>query len=262
MIEDIKKQKVIFSALIKRDFTSRYLSSYIGLPWAFIQPLTHVFIMWFAFTYGLKVDYSNSGTTFAPWLMVALIPWMFISQTIIVCCMALPEYAFLIKKTNFNVSYIPLIKIISGMIVHIIMLIILLVMLMFKFDIKPTIYWIQIPYYLIATFLLLTGIAWFVSSINIFINDMGHIVNIIVSILFWTTPIIWPYSMLQGSMKYIALINPFFYITEGYRFTFIEKKWFFEFAEMNLFFWFITIICLWFGWKIFKKLKPEFGDVL
>lgn len=258
----LKKQRIVFSTLIKRDFANRYLSSYIGLPWAFIQPITHVFVMWFAFTYGLRTNEIASGIPFAPWLMVALIPWMFISQTIVVSCMALPEYAFLIKKTKFNINYIPLIKILSGMFVHIVMLLLIMLLLIFQFDITPTIYWIQIPYYLFSTFILLAGIGWLVSSINVFVHDMAHIVNIVVSILFWATPIIWPFTMLQGPLKYIALLNPFFYITEGYRYTFIEKVWFFEFAEMNLYFWSITLSLFFFGYRTFTKLRPEFGDVL
>jgi ABC-type polysaccharide/polyol phosphate export permease len=261
-IKDLNKQKVVLFTLIKRDFSSRFLSSYIGLPWAFIQPITHVFVMWFAFTYGLRTGTMNNGIPFAPWLMASLIPWMFISQTIIVSCMALPEYAYLIKKTKFNITYIPLIKIFSGMIVHGAMLVMVMLILVFHFDISPTIYWIQIPYYLCASFILLAGIGWLVSSVNIFIHDIGHMVNIIISILFWATPILWPYSMLEGNLKYIALLNPFFYITEGYRYTFLEQKWFFNFPEMNAYFWTITVLITWIGWRTFKKLQPEFGDVL
>ncbi|MCE2789566.1 MAG: ABC transporter permease [Saprospiraceae bacterium] len=261
-LKDINKQKVVLMTLVMRDFSSRYLTSYIGLPWAFIQPITHVFIMWFAFTYGLKAANTTSGIPFTAWLMVSLIPWMFISQSIIVCCLALPEYAFLIKKTKFNVLYIPLIKILSGMVVHGVMLVFIVLLLVFKFNISPSIYWLQIPYYMLATLLLLTGIGWIVSSINIFVHDMGHIVNIVVSILFWATPILWPFTTLTGNLRYLALLNPFFYITEGYRYTFIENVWFFEFAEMNLYFWAITLFLLFFGHRTFRKLQPEFGDIL
>jgi len=91
---------------------------------------------------------------------------------------------------------------------------------------------------------------------------MAHIVNIIVTMLFWATPIIWPFSMLHGNYRYIALLNPFFYITEGYRYTFLEQKWFFEFTEMNLFFWTVSIAIFILGALTFQKLKPDFGDVL
>jgi len=255
-------QRSVIVTLVIRDFRSRYLSSFVGLPWAFIQPASYVFIIWVAFTYGLRSGSTDSGVPFAPWLMTAIIPWMFISQTIIVSCMALPEYAYLIKKTHFNVGLIPVVKVLSGMIVHVIMVGIIALLLIFYFGMHPTVYWLQIFYYLFATFLLLTGIAWFVSSVNIFIQDMGHIVQIVTSMLFWATPIVWPFTMLHGNMKYIALLNPFFYITEGYRYTFIEEQWFFNFPEMNIFFWSVTAGIILLGVFTFKKLKPDFGDVL
>jgi teichoic acid transport system permease protein len=256
------EQRTVLITLVSRDFKSRYLSSYVGLPWAFIQPAVYVFIIWFAFTYGLRSGNTPSGAPFAPWLLVSMIPWMFISQTMIVSCMALNEYAFLIKKTKFNVSFIPIIKILSGMAVHLIMVFFIILILILNFKIYPNIYWIQIFYYLFASFMLLSGIAWFVASVNVYIKDMAHIINIIVSMLFWATPIVWPYSTLNGNYRYIALLNPFFYITEGYRYTFIEKRWFFEFLEMNFYFWTVTGIIFIVGILTFKRLKRNFGDVL
>lgn len=261
-IKDLFNQKEVLKTLVIRDFKSRYLSSLIGLPWAFIQPAVYVLVVWFAFTFGLRGGDVAKGIAYAPWLLVSIVPWMFISQTMIVSCMALPDYAYLIKKTSFNVSFIPIIKILSGMIVHVILIFFIVILLIFSYNIYPTIYWIQIFYYLFATFFLLSGIAWFVAAVNIFLHDMGHFINILTTILFWATPIIWPYTMLQGKMRYIALLNPFFYITEGYRYTFIEQRWFFEFTEMNILFWTVSITIFVVGSLTFIRLKPDFGDVL
>lgn len=257
----VKQRKIIYTMVI-RDFEGRYFSSFIGLPWAFIQPAASIFVIWFAFTYGLKAGVTSTGVPYTPWLIVGLIPWMFISQTMIVACAAIPEYSYLIKKTSLNVSMIPLIKVFSGMIVHVILIVCIIILLSLFYDIYPSIYWLQILYYLFALTILLSGIAWFVASVNVFIKDMAHIINIAVNMLFWATPVIWPYSMLTGNLKYIALLNPFFYITEGYRYTFIEKKWFFEFPEMNIYFWGVTITIFVLGALTFQKLKPDFGDEL
>lgn len=261
-ISTFYKQRRILFILVKRDFEGRYLSSLIGLPWAFIQPAVYIFVIWFAFTYGLKSAPVSPGVPYAPWLILGVIPWMFISQTMIVGSVSLMEYSYLIKKTNFPVSMIPLIKIFSGMIIHITLVLLIVFIMIVFYDIYPTIYWIQIFYYLFALTVLLSGISWFIASINVYIHDMAHIVNIIVTMLFWATPVIWPYSMLTGNLRYIALLNPFFYITEGYRYTFIEKRWFFEFTEMNALFWIFTLLIFILGVFTFKKLKPYFADVL
>ncbi len=258
----IYKQRIPFYTLIKRDFSKRYLSSFVGLPWAFIQPAIYILVIWFAFTYGLKVRHTDSGLDFVPWFVSGIIPWMFISQTLIISSNALEEYSYLIKKSSLTTELIPLIKIFSGLIIHIAIMVLVVLFFYFVYDMKPTIYWIQIFYYWFATVVLLSGISLLISSINLYIHDVAHIVNIIVSMLFWATPIMWPYSMLHGKFRFIALLNPFFYITEGYRYTFILKTWFFEYYEMNIFFWTFTLLIFILGIYTFRKLKPGFVDVL
>src|SRR5690606_35336648 len=46
--EIIKQRNIIFE-LAKKDFKSRYLGSYLGVFWAFIQPTLLVIIYWFVF---------------------------------------------------------------------------------------------------------------------------------------------------------------------------------------------------------------------
>jgi ABC-type polysaccharide/polyol phosphate export permease len=259
---DIVKQRVALVALVKRDFGKRYLSSFVGLAWAFIQPAIYIFVVWFAFTFGLRVKQTASGQDFVSWFITGIVPWMFISQTLIFSSNALEEYSFLIKKTRISPSLIPLVKIFSGMIVHLSLIFIIIILFISFYGMTPSIYWFQIIYYLFALTVLLSGISWLISSINIFIHDMTHIVNIFVSILFWATPIMWPYSMLNGKLRYIALLNPFFYITEGYRYTFIDHVWFFEYVEMNIYFWTFTLLIFVLGILVFNRLRPSFADVL
>ena len=255
-------QRIQFYTLVKRDFSKRYLSSFLGLPWAFIQPAIYILVIWFAFTYGLKVRHTASGQDFVPWFISAILPWMYISQTLIIISNSLEEYSFLIKKTNLTPELIPLIKIYSGLVIHIAIMVFVAIFFILVYHMQPTIYWIQIIYYWLAMAILLSGIALLISSINIFIHDVAHIVSIIVSMLFWATPIMWPYSMLHGNLRYIALLNPIFYITEGYRYTFIDHTWFFEYKEMNIFFWTFTLLICAIGIFTFRKLKPSFADVL
>ena len=260
LVVNLRSRRRIMWALVIRDFETRYLSSFLGLPWAFIQPSMFILVIWFAFTYGLRSNSLSIGIPYAPWLIVAYTPWMFISQTLIVSSTSIGEYSYLIKKTNFPISMIPIIKIFSGLIVHLLLIVIIMLVLIFSFHIYPTVYWFQIFYYLFAMVVLLTGVTWFIASVNIFLRDMAHIVNIVVTMLFWATPIFWPYKMLTGNLKYIALINPFFYITEGYRYTFVEKVWFFEYTEMNVLFWSFTSLMFIFGAFVFHRLEPGIAD--
>ena len=261
LVRTLIDQRFVLRQLVKRDFQNKYLASYIGLPWAFIQPAAAILVMWFAFTYGLKVKTMEGGVPFVPWLVCGLIPWFFISETLTSTSSCLVEYAYLIKKTSFKVAIIPFIKIFTALIIHLFFILVIAVFVL-AYGYRPDIHWIQIIYLLFAVFILLTGIGWLISSVNVFVRDIGPVVQVAISIMFWATPILWPYSMLSGKMRYFALFNPFFYITEGYRYTFLGKAWMFTNVEMTIYFWVITATVFISGALVFRRLTPHFANVL
>jgi lipopolysaccharide transport system permease protein len=260
-LKTIYRQKHVIGQLVKRDFQNKYLGSYLGLPWAFIQPGIIILVMWFAFTFGFRMTAMDCGIPFVPWLICGLIPWLFISETLGSSSGSLIEYSYLIKKTSFKVGAIPLIKILTALIIHFFFIGVIAIAAI-AYGYYPDKYWLQIIYFLFASVVLLSGLSWLISSITVFVRDIGHIISAGVSIMFWVTPVIWPYRMLTGNIKYFALLNPFFYITEGYRYTFLQKEWMFQNVEMTIYFWVVTGITFVAGAMVFKRLMPHFADVL
>lgn len=260
-VASLFQQRHLIRELVRRDFQNKYLASYLGLPWAFIVPGMSIFVMWFALTYGLRVGPTADGLHYGVWFICGIIPWLFISESISSSVGSLLEYGFLIRKTTFRVSIIPLIKILTAFTIHLVFVGILIVVCI-VYDFKPGIHWLQIPYLMVATLILLLGIAWLVSALNVFTRDTGQVVYVLLPILTWLTPIMWPYSILQGNMRYMVLLNPFFYITEGYRSILLYNKSVFANAELTLFFWGVTLSFFVLGAWIFKKLSPHFADVI
>ena len=99
------------------------------------------------------------------------------------------------------------------------------------------------------------------SAINAFFKDMAQIVNIFLQFGMWVTPIMWSYTMM-GEYADVLKINPFFYISEGYRDSMLNGIWFWERPYLTLYFWIVTGIIFVTGVKVFKKMKPHFADVL
>lgn len=260
-LKTINQQRYVIKKLVARDFQKKYLGSYLGLPWAFLQPAAYVLTIWFVFSVGLRVGAIEEGIPFLPWLLCGMVPWLFMSESINSTTGSLLEYTFLIKQLNFRVGIIPLIKIVNALIIHFfLLLIMILIVLLHGF--KPTIYWIQLPYYLFASLIFLIGLGWLSSAMIVFVRDTRQIVNVMLTLIFWLTPIIWSHTMLQGRARLLADLNPLFYITNGYRDTFINGKWFFEQSTLTIFYWAISLLFFVGGAHIFQKLKPHFADVL
>ena len=78
----------------------------------------------------------------------------------------------------------------------------------------------------------------------------------------WTTPIAWNIDYFSESVQNILRLNPFYYIVEGYRDSFIGRDWFFQKIGISIYFWVITLMLLVVGTVLYNRLKPHFADIL
>ncbi len=257
---DIFQSRKLILELAKKDLKSRYLGSYLGIVWAFVQPVITIFIFWFVFQIGFKST-PVQNVPFILWLICGMIPWFFISESILGASSSIIDNSYLVKKVVFRVSALPIIRILSALFIHIFFIAILFVFFIL-YGFKPSIYNLQVIYYLFATIMLVMGISWVTSSLIIFIRDLGQIVAIVVQFGFWLTPIFWSFSIMPDKYHFIFKLNPFYYIIEGYRDTFINHVWFWNHYNLTINFWLITLGLLVIGVLLFKRLRPHFADVL
>jgi len=251
--------RLLFS-LTKNDFRQKYLGSFLGIAWAFIQPLITVFIFWFVFQVGFKSQPVNN-VPFILWLITGMFPWFFFADAVSNATNAVMENSYLVKKIVFKVSFLPLIKIFSALIVHLFFIVFmygLYIVYGYSFDI----YWLQSFYYLVAMIVLILGISYITSSIVVFFKDMGQIVAMLIQFGFWLTPIFWSMKMIPEKYHWIIKLNPMVYIIDGYRDSMIYHRWFWENLPMTFYYWSVTMIIFILGGLTFRKLRPHFADVL
>lgn len=256
----IQSRQLLFT-LIKNDFKKQYLGSYLGLLWAFIQPITFILVIWFVFEIGFRSGAVAGDTPFFLWLICGMIPWFFFADAVSSGTNAVIANNFLVKKIAFRVGILPLVPIGSSFIIHL-FLFSFLILAFLLYGKTPSIYWLQLPYFITCSILLILGLSWLTSSLRVFIKDIGNLVGVILQIGFWATPILWSLELVPENYQYIIQLNPMAYIINGYRDTFINHVWFWDAGMTILYFWGITAIILVTGIIIFKRLRPHFGDVL
>lgn len=259
-LEDLYIQRKTIVELSKNDFRARYLESYLGITWAFVQPLATILILWFVFEMGFKVGAVND-CPFVLWLMAGLLPWNFFAEALMNGMNSIREQSYLVKKVVFKVSILPLVKILSALIVHLVF-IILMVGLFWASGRPPTLYALQIPYYLLLTILLVLGLSWLTASLVIFVPDLREVISILLQFGFWLTPIFWSLSMVPDWSRFYIKLNPMYYVVNGYRDALIDHVWFWERPALTLYFFGVMGIVFLVGSFMFIKLRPHFADVL
>ena len=261
--EMIKKRKLIWD-LSKADFRKRFVGSYFGIVWMFVQPIVTVMIYFFIFQLGFKSVPPVPGVPYVLWLVPGIVPWFFYSEALNALTNCLQEYHYLVKKVVFQVEILPVIKLISCLIVHGFCVIIMIVMAL-CYGRMPMATWIQIIYYSFAASVLALGIGYFTSAVNVFFKDMAQIVNICIQFGMWLVPIMYHESMFADEAPWVLpllKLNPFYYIVVGYRDSMLTGNWFWERPTLTLYYWGVTLVVFLAGLKIFKKLRPHFSDVL
>ena len=259
-LKHIVENRKLLKTLIIDDFKKQYLGSYLGLVWAFIQPLTFMLVIWFVFTYGFR-SASHGDTPYFIWLMSGMIPWFFITNALSSGTNAIISNSFLVKKVAFRVSILPLVQIGSAFIIHMVLVLFLIVIILL-YGFNPSIYWLQIPYYMLCSAALLLGLSWITSAIRVFVKDIGNFIAVLLQIGFWATPIFWNISQISPKYQWILKLNPAYYIVEGYRDSFVNHIWFWEAPKLTIYYLGVTSVCFVLGAIVFKRLRPHFGDVL
>ena len=100
------------------------------------------------------------------------------------------------------------------------------------------------------------------SAIMVFFRDLGQLINILLQIGMWMTPIMWQSTMIGEKYQRILKLNPMYYIVNGYRESILSKEWLWNHCLWTVYFWVLIFVLMFLGTKIFKKLKPHFADVL
>lgn len=248
--------------LSKNDFKTKYAGSYLGIVWAFVQPVVTIMVYWFVFSVGLKAG-DMSDYPFVLYLVSGIIPWFFFQDALNGGTNALIEYNYLVKKVVFKISTLPLVKVISAFFVHGFFVTFALV-LCACYGYLPGWHTLQIIYYSGCTFLLVLGLVYATSAIVIFFRDLTQIISIFLQVGVWLTPIMWDLQILANHPWVIKLfkLNPMYYIVSGYRDSMLGHVWFWQHWEWTLYFWIVVVVLFAVGTVIFKRLKPHFADVL
>jgi lipopolysaccharide transport system permease protein/teichoic acid transport system permease protein len=243
-----------------RELRTRYAGTLAGFFWSVINPLMIIVVYWIVFSGFFRVQPAGN-IPFIVVFLCGMLPWTLFSESLISSTNSIVANTNLVKKTLFPTEILPFVNFFAGLITQGIMLVILVVVLYFS-KIPFSVYDLQFIYYLIAMSVFTIGLSWISSSLNVFYRDTGQILAVIINIWFWLTPIVWMMNMVPKSLTFFFTLNPMYYIVEGYRNSFIYQTPFWQDYTGGLYFWAVSIAVFILGAMMFRKLKPEFPDVL
>lgn len=257
---DLYKEKSVIWQLARNDCKARFAAAGLGVIWAFLQPLLNILVLWFVFQVGFR-SMPVEDVPFIVWYIPAFLSWNFFSEAISQSTNSLMEYSYLLKKVNFKVTMIPLIKVVSAGIIHA-AFIIFIVVISLVYGRMPTLYFLQMIYYFFCVFCLSASLGWLLSALAVFLKDVANMVAVVLQIGFWMTPLFWDPSGMQPLIQSLLKLNPMYYVCMGYRESVVGDTLFWQHPLQTAYFWILTLLIFIGGSRLFVKLKPHFVDML
>jgi|SRR5579884_1167449 len=246
--------------MTRREVMARYVGSLAGPLWAIAQPLATVLVFWFVFSLGFKAD-NASGIPFIVYFLVGYAPWLLVSESLTSSTHSVLRHSYLVKKTVFPVEIIPVVCIATASFTHVILIMMVIVVLLFKGMTLPVTS-LQVLYYYVAIIALSIGLSWGLAAVHVFHRDVAHGLNVVLSLWFWITPIVWTRNMIPETLWWVLAYNPMEYIVEGYRQSLIYGIPVWDQPEAMGRFWIIVLATSVSGAHIFRRLKPQFAEAL
>ncbi len=214
-MREIFRYRDLIFALVSRELKVRYRRSAIGFTWTMLQPLLTMLVLQVVFSaiFRVQLDYGN----YPVFAMAGVLFWNFFSQSIVSSMNSLKGNAQLLRKLPIPKEVFPLATVISGVINLCFALVPLLgILLVTRHPITPALLFLPISILLAALFTLGAGLL--LSPLAVFFSDVVELIGVILSMLMYMTPVIYPMSILQGSpFLPVVRFNPVRSILEVFR---------------------------------------------
>ncbi|REH78029.1 ABC transporter permease [Staphylococcus felis] len=266
LLEILKEQITNLPKIIKLalyNMKSQYANHYLGVFWNILQPLLQVTVYYIVFGLGLRGSGGSvMGVPFIVHLITGLFPWLFISQGINTGAGAIQQNMGLLSKMRFPSSIFISITLTNNVINLLITTTIVFIISLIN-GYVPLWHYLWFIYFLISSFSIIFGISLIMSTLTVVIRDTKNLLQNIIRMLFFMTPIFWVIEEQHGILVKIASLNPFAYLVGIYRTAFIHGQvpvygtW-----TDHLYFWITTLLLLFIGASIHIKFRKRLIDYI
>ena len=249
--------------LAKSDLVRTYRGASLGWAWAIIRPTITILIYYVTFSIGLRQGGKPiNGYSYFLWLVSGFVPWFYISNTFTGGAGSIRKYSYLVKKVRYPVSTIPTIVSLSNLVVNCCLVALMLVIFVIGGH-PPDIYWLQVPLYIMLSFLLFTAWSLFAGMLSVISKDFMHLVRSVLNALFWFSGILYDTRKVNNRiLSFFLRINPVTIITKGFRNSLIYKSWFWEdlrsLRNLGLAYLVIVLLALW----VYRRTVRSISDIL
>lgn len=195
-LRDIWRYRELLGGLVRKELKVKYKDSILGFAWSLLNPALYLAVYYLVF----QVIFNNGVPRYAIYLLCGLLVWNFFSTAIAGATGAVVSNAAIVKKVAFPREILALASV-GASLVHFCLQSAILLGSLVLFRHAPSLeYLVLLPLALLAIVLLASSIGIILSAVNVRLRDTAHLIELVLLVWFWFTPIVYGYQVVASRM--------------------------------------------------------------
>ena len=209
-IKDVYENRVILLAMVRRNTAGRYKNSYVGFAWHLLLPVLMIIVLYITFT-NIR---PRQVEDFWIYLSAGMFPITFISSSL--RGRAVVSNANYITKMKFPREIAVISSVITDFLSVIFAYVCIIMVILLSGQYVNWFGMAMIPVELLLMFIFSLGCSFLISTVTVFIKDVGYLMSVMMRLVFWITPTFFFIDEAKGLLRDIVWYNPFTYYVETF----------------------------------------------
>lgn len=281
-LKNLWLRRELLLGLTSSDIRIKYKNSALGIFWSILSPAFTLGVYYMVFAVFLKSGIPN----FVIYLFSGLVVWNMFMTSIIAATGVIVDRAALVKKVSFPREILALSNVCASTVYFFIQMIILVVFVAAIRHVPAWHFMWLLPISFVSLFVFTSALAVIMSAVNVYFRDMKHLIEVLLQLWFWLTPIVYSYEnsiaprLSASGLSFIYFLNPVtlivvtfqrvFYVgtvvpstAVGHPLLNILPNWSFErYLDLNLVLLGLSVIAFFVAEAIFNRLEGNFESEL
>jgi len=263
LVASLWQHRQLIVGMTKREIIGRYKGSVLGLFWSLVQPLFMLALYTLVFSGVFNARLSTSPTQnhieFALILFVGLILHGFFTEVLGRAPMQIISNTNYVKKIVFPLHILPVINLGIALFQGLVSLgVLLAAILLLRGHLPLSVAYL--PLVLLPFILITLGLAWLLTSLGVYLRDIGQGIGMLLTVLLFASPVFYPLSALPPALQEALMLNPLTVAIEETRRILLDGQsphW-----DILGIYSIAGLVITWAGYAWFQKTRRGFANVL
>jgi ABC-2 type transport system permease protein len=202
----------ILRVLARTDFKIKYAGSVLGYVWSVAKPLLYFLVLWTVFA---KV-FQAGVHRFPLYLIIGIVLWTFVVDGVSATLPSIVARGSVLRRISFPPIVIPLAATLTATMTFLVNCVVVVVFIAAS-RVVPTPRWLLLVPLLAELYLYVLALGLITSTLNVRFRDVSHLWEVMTILLFFSTPIMYPATILPTWIRPVIVFNPFVQILQDVR---------------------------------------------